>query len=122
MILHCAITLPARFLRVNTCLHNGRTKYYSSEPVIEVTEAGNYSVEFEDYRGTGTDSIRVTQSEQLMEAQFLMASVISLADTVIIFEFQPVPDSIRIILPKGLNVDSGQYYRYVTARTQERSA
>ncbi len=93
-------------------------KYFSSEPMIEVTEAGNYSVEFEDYRGcTGTDTIRVTQSEQLMEAQFLMASVISLADTVIIFEAsQPVPDSIRIILPKGLNVvDSGQYYRYVTA-------
>jgi hypothetical protein len=93
-------------------------QYFSSDPVVEVTEAGNYSVDFEDYRGcTGTDSIWVSQLDQIMEAQFLMASVISLTDTVIIFEAsEPVPDSIKIILPKGLTVvDSGQYYRCVTA-------
>ena len=91
-------------------------KYLSSDEVYNVNESGLYKVDIEDEKGCeATDSVLIKMSGTGLEAQFLMASVATIGDTVVIFEASdPVPDSIEVLLPPSFDIlESGPYYRYV---------
>ncbi|MCG8702163.1 MAG: SprB repeat-containing protein, partial [Bacteroidales bacterium] len=91
-------------------------EYLTQDSICYADEAGEYVVDVEDEQGClATDSITIHMSEAVQTAQFLMATEVYQGDTVVIFEVSdPMPDSINIIYPEGIEqVDSGQYYRHI---------
>ncbi len=92
--------------------------YLSSDRILLVEEPGKYFVELEDNRGCQfSDTVNISVSETVLGAQMLMASIIHVNDTIVIFEASyPVPDSIDLYMDESLQViEEGQYYNYVVA-------
>lgn len=90
-----------------------------TDSILYVSSPGTYRLDFRDYRGCkGTDSIKISQTDNLLKAQFLMASAIRQNDTLIIFEASdPLPDSIQVLPSAGLKeVKSERFYKYFVAR------
>lgn len=86
------------------------------DSILYVSGPGKYSVDIQDYRGCkGSDSITVFQTDNVLKAQFLMASAIRQNDTLIVFESSdPLPDSISVLWSAGLReVKSDRFYKYL---------
>ncbi len=87
----------------------------SSEPGINVNNAGSYFVEIADYENCiGRDTINIGLSSTEMEGKLLVATNVAQNDTLILFQASwPMPDSVKFHMQGCRIIETGQYYRKV---------
>ena len=75
--------------------------FSSTDRIINLTEPGLYQLEFIDNNGcAGSGSFSLSFSDELLTADFLMASEVFAGDSVIMIDISwPLPDSVKWVLP-----------------------